>query len=173
MSDFDFASRLKSVRKHQGYTQEQLAKITQISVGSIRRYEQGKKGEVPNCEYLLMLAEALDTTPEYLLRGENSMNNYTSAIKAELLQIREFAQLQQIKNTPLNATILSHLELSESLVADLREAWMSNKLFETSCYRNYVREIVLRYCQNRKHFRELFGLRDGMLINIEQSKISS
>lgn len=161
----DFASRLKNIRKRRGYTQEQLAKITQISLKSIRRYEQ--KGKCPNAEYLLTLAEALDVTAEFLLKGSDQMNIYTSAIKAELRQISKFEQLKRIKSMDLNNTILSHLELTESLVTDIREEWIQNQLFEKTCYRNFVKEIIIKYCQNRKYFRDLFKLEDGTLKNIE------
>ncbi len=36
-----FADRLKELRNIRNYTQEELGKITNISVQSIRRYEQG------------------------------------------------------------------------------------------------------------------------------------
>lgn len=164
--DKDFASRLKKTRMLQGYTQEQLAEITQISLTSIQRYEQ--QGEYPNSEYLLTLAEALDVTAEFLLKGTNKMKIYTSAIAAELKQIRSFYQLKQIKDTELNSTILSHLELSEDLVTEIQEEWMRNQLFTGSCYRSFVKDIILKYCQNRKQFRELFKLEDGTLKNIGQ-----
>lgn len=37
-----FADRLKELRNIRNYTQEELGKITNISVQSIRRYEQGR-----------------------------------------------------------------------------------------------------------------------------------
>lgn len=82
----DFASRLKKIRKDREYTQQQLAQITDIPLENIRRWEQSRKNELPNALYLLTLAEALDITAEYLLKGTNEMNIYTSAIKAELIQ---------------------------------------------------------------------------------------
>ncbi|RGM22328.1 hypothetical protein DXC23_04585 [Eubacterium sp. OM08-24] len=51
------------------------------------------------------------------------MNTYTNAIKMELSQINNFEQLVEIKNENLNATVLPHLELSEELVSDIKDAW--------------------------------------------------
>lgn len=62
-----FADRLKELRNIRNYTQEELGKITNISVQSIRRYEQGRLNEEPRAYNLLQLAKALDVTPEYLL----------------------------------------------------------------------------------------------------------
>lgn len=167
MENNSFAGRLQSVRKKRGYTQEQLAEITGISIGSIRRYEQNRNNEYPNAVYLLYLAEALDVTPEYLLNGEEKMNNYTNAIMSELKQIDSLERIKEIKAKELDSKILSHLELSEKLVTEIKQAWEAKRIFNDSyCTRNYVREVILRYCQNRFEFRTKFEINDDMLLNI-------
>ena len=107
-----FANRLKELRNIRNYTQEVLGKITNISVQSIRRYEQGKLNEEPSAYNLLQLAKALDVTPEYLLIGDNNMSSYTDAIKRELKQLHDYELISEIKDTDLNSTILAHLEMS-------------------------------------------------------------
>ena len=104
-----FANRLKELRNIRNYTQEVLGKITNISVQSIRRYEQGKLNEEPSAYNLLQLAKALDVTPEYLLIGDNNMSSYTDAIKRELKQLHDYELISEIKDTDLNSTILAHL----------------------------------------------------------------
>ena len=106
-----FADRLKELRNIRNYTQEELGKITNISVQSIRRYEQGRLNEEQSAYNLLQLAKALDVTPEYLLIGDNNMTSYTEAIKRELKQLNDYGQISEIKETELNSTILSHLEM--------------------------------------------------------------
>ena len=49
--------RIKDCRKIKGFTQEQLAKATRISVMSIRRYESGER--LANVEILQRIANAL------------------------------------------------------------------------------------------------------------------
>lgn len=164
MDKNSFASRLKWMREERGYTQQQLAEFTGISLGSIRRYEQSKNGSISNAEYLLKLAEILDITPEFLLKGENDMNNYTKAIWKELKQIKNFEQIKRIKDLPLNGTILSHLELSDGLIDAIRDEWMRKGFFDKYCTHNYIREVVLRYCQNRYQLRKEFELEDGNLL---------
>lgn len=62
-----FAVRLRKARGIRGYTQEELAAITGVSVQSIRRLEQSKCNAEPNAYHLLRLARALDVSPDYLL----------------------------------------------------------------------------------------------------------
>lgn len=172
-----FADRLKELRNIRNYTQEELGKITNISVQSIRRYEQGKYKKEPSAYNLLQLAKALDVTPEYLLLGENDMTIYTEAIKKELKQLNDYEQISEIKDTELNSTILSHLDMSEDLVDAVKNEWNKKGIFkkieekegekrivDSYCTRPYVQDVILRYCQNRSIFKTRFGIIDGMLL---------
>lgn len=60
--------RLKELRTSMGLTQEELGKVVNVTKVSICCYE--KNNRVPNIETLLDLAEALHTTPNYLLGVE-------------------------------------------------------------------------------------------------------
>lgn len=182
MNEENFASRLKNIRQERGYTQEELAEIANVSVQTIRNYEQDRSQ--PVAEYLLILAETLDVTANYLLLGQEDMNKYTQAIEEELKQLDDFQKIKAIRDKELNARILPHLKLSEDLVTSIKESWEGKKLFlresvdddgqiiskESYATRNYVREIILRYCQNRKHFMGEFSLRDGMISNLNHDK---
>lgn len=169
-----FAKRIKQIRHDREYTQQQLADIIRVSVHTISNYEQGVC--MPNSIVLLELAKALDVTPEFLLLGENNMNNYTNAIKTELLQLKDYATIAEIKSHELNSIILSHLEMSEELVETIRNQWNTAGIFKRKkarkveasyCTRNYVQEVIVRYCQNRTMFKKKFGIKDGMLVNIK------
>lgn len=160
----DFSQRLKELRSEHHYTQEQLANIAKISLKSVQRYEQGKGIKKPNVEYLLALAEVLDVTPEYLLKGEENMDSYNEAIKNELGHLESFSQVKEIHDKELNAVVLAHLKLTDSLVTSVRDSWQAKKLFQGSyCTRPYVQDVIVRYCQNRSDFREKFSLGDGYL----------
>ncbi|PGC67600.1 helix-turn-helix domain-containing protein [Bacillus safensis] len=64
------SKRLKSVRKNRGLTQEELAKRVKTTKGTISNYENGHS--TPSNEMLKDLADALNTTTDYLLgRTEN------------------------------------------------------------------------------------------------------
>lgn len=168
----DFAKRLKQLRNARGYTQQELADIANIPVHTIRNYEQDICK--PITKNLLELAKILDVTPEYILLGENNMFNYTIAIKNELLQLKDFKKIAMIKEEELNSTILSHLEMNEELVEDIRTEWNKAGIFKKErpgsviensyCTKNYVQEVIIRYCQNRVKYKKLFMLQDGMLL---------
>lgn len=158
-----FAERLKRIRSQRNFTQEQLAEISEISVQTIRNYEQGISN--PVSEYLLNLAKVLDVTPENLLLGGNNMKTYTDAIKVELMQLDDFNKISEIKNEEFNSTILSHLEMDEELISAITKDWNTKGIFDTRCNRNYVQEVIIKYCQNRAKYKEKFMLQDGMIIN--------
>lgn len=168
MTEKTFADRLKQTRNDRHYTQAQLAVLVDVATKTISNYEQGISE--PITRHLLEIAKVLDVTPEYLLLGDNNMNTYTEAIKKELLQLTQFSQIEQIKHQELNAAILSHLEMSEELVNEVTSAWNRSGIFapDSYCTRSYVQDVILRYCQNRIKFKELFQLQDGMLLQVSE-----
>ncbi|MCI2047980.1 MAG: hypothetical protein LKJ90_09755 [Faecalibacterium sp.] len=92
------------------------------------------------------------------------MNKYTAAIKAELSQITDFHSIEEIKSTPLNASVLAHLEMSDDLVNDILQTWEGKNLLKDSgFYRSYIRDVILRYCQNRSFLKSKLNLSDGMI----------
>ena len=66
--------KIKRLRKENGFTQEQLAELINVSLMSVRRWEWGKTA--PNSKYLQKLAEVLNTTSEYLLENENNDDDF-------------------------------------------------------------------------------------------------
>jgi len=166
-----FAWRLKDARKKLGYSQKELSRASEVSLSSIRRFEQENKE--PSAYNLLSIAQVLDVTPEFLLWGANNMNKYTQAIKKELSQLTKFEDIECIKRRPLNATVLAHLEMSGDLVTDIRNAWMGNQVFDITgannsiehhtCYDNYVRDVIIRYCQNRAELKKELHIVDRVI----------
>lgn len=173
-----FAERIKKVRQDRKYTQQQIADMIKVSVHTIRNYEQGICE--PGSATLLELAQVLDVTPEFLILGENYMNNYTNAIRAELMQLTDYNKIAEIKARELNAVVLSHLELSDDFIDSIKNKWNTAGVFkrekdgiveDSYCTRNYVQEVIIRYCQNRAFFKKRFHIEDGMLKNIQNEKM--
>ena len=173
-----FGKRLKRIRCQRDYTQEQLARISDISVQTIRNYEQDLCE--PISKYLLYLAKALNVTAEYLLLGDNNMSSYTDAIKVELMQLADYDKISEIKNENFNSTVLSHLEMSDELVSSIKKDWNGKNIFkcrknvdgkivikDSYCIRTYVQEVIIKYCQNREKYLKKFKLQDGMILNSE------
>jgi transcriptional regulator with XRE-family HTH domain len=60
-----FSSRLKSVCKDRGVTIYQVSKITGISEGALRKYEQGISS--PSAENVFLLCKFLKVSSDYLI----------------------------------------------------------------------------------------------------------
>lgn len=58
----ELAQKIKRIRKSKGYTQQELAKRTQVSYGSIKRFEQS--GEI-SLIHLLEIANILDVLADF------------------------------------------------------------------------------------------------------------
>jgi transcriptional regulator with XRE-family HTH domain len=64
-----FGERLKKLRKQRQWTQKEMAAKVDVEFSQFNKYECGLY--VPPAEKLVLLAELLDTTVDYLLTGNN------------------------------------------------------------------------------------------------------
>lgn len=71
------SDRLKQARKSANLTQELLAQKVSTTKGTISNYENGHS--TPSNEMLVLLANALDTTTDYLLGRSESTSTYRDA----------------------------------------------------------------------------------------------
>ena len=68
-----FGDRVKELRKKKGMTQEQLAETLYLENHvSISNYENNKR--MPSAETVVMMAQVLGTTTDYLLNGTLNSN---------------------------------------------------------------------------------------------------
>ncbi len=65
--------RIKQLRKEHKMTQEQLGSIIGVQKAAIQKYEKGTVQNIKRAS-LIKLAEALDTTPEYILGWDAPKN---------------------------------------------------------------------------------------------------
>lgn len=82
------------------------------------------------------------------------MNHYTKTIVKELSQICDFSVINRIREIELNGKALPDLEIDEVCISEIWSAWDNAKVFyidqeRHTCTRSYIREVLLRYCQNR------------------------
>lgn len=76
--EWSFTDRLRKAREAAGFTQQQLAEITTISLASIKNYEAGKR--IPKPLYIRAWAEATGVPAVWLETGdepEDITNLYT------------------------------------------------------------------------------------------------
>jgi len=68
MTETQIGTRIREVRRARGLTQRQLAQRVDISVRTLRAYEQNKR--VPDEKTLHKIADVLEFPAHYFLRGE-------------------------------------------------------------------------------------------------------
>ena len=91
------------------------------------------------------------------------MNKFTTEIKNELLMVKDFSNLEEIKRMNLESITLGELELSEDLVTTIKSKWSEAGLFKTNeadykCYRNYVLDIIIKYTKYRSELKQSLNL---------------
>ena len=80
----ELGKRILALRKQKNFSQSDLAKAVGITYAQIGRYET--KGTQPSAEVLKKIADALDTTTDYLMYGDKDEKAMSSLNDAELLQ---------------------------------------------------------------------------------------
>ena len=80
-----FAKKLKELRESKNMTQEELANYCQVSLKTISRYESGQSKPRYRKTYDA-LAEALDTTHDYLVTSSYQPENAMEALEQKMLR---------------------------------------------------------------------------------------
>ncbi len=81
----DFRDRLKQARATKNLSQNELATLVGVHVTNISRYERGENR--PTTDVLTKLANALDTTADYLMSGSTSEAADSNISDKELLTL--------------------------------------------------------------------------------------
>ncbi|WP_299465407.1 helix-turn-helix transcriptional regulator [uncultured Microscilla sp.] len=87
-----FADRLKELRKKKGLSQNQLAELIDVHFAQVSRYERGETK--PNAQAITKLAQALNTTADYLMNGTSDDHLNQMALDKEI--ISRFKQIQEL-----------------------------------------------------------------------------
>ena len=86
--------RIKEFRKLKNWSQNELAQKAGISYAQLSRYEI--KGSQPPAEVLNKLANALETTVDFLINGDTNEKAKSTLKDAELLQ--QFKAVEQLND---------------------------------------------------------------------------
>lgn len=109
--DSDFPRRLRELRVNKNLTQEELGEIVGVHANHLGRYERGLT--IPSTDTLTRLAEALNVSPEYLLRGNTEKAFRTEFTDAELMEMfQEIENLPDEEKDPLKKVIRGYLNNS-------------------------------------------------------------
>lgn len=69
-------TNLKRIREEKGYTQQRLAQAANVSIGSIKSYEQGRRNiNLASAEFVYRLSIVLGCRIEDLIEKENARRN--------------------------------------------------------------------------------------------------
>lgn len=159
---------LKTLRKEKGITQEQLAKVLNVSNRSVSRWENGVN--LPDFSLLLEIAKYYEIGVDEILNGERIKNlmednnetlyqvaEYTNREKAILMKRMHYIFLLGIIARVI-IFMIETLELRNQSFYDALSGFCLGISFGiliigtifTSRYRDKIREIKLRYIKNHK-----------------------
>ncbi len=92
----DFGNRLKQLRTEKGFSKIELSELAQVHHVQIGRYEN--KGAMPSTDVLAKLANALETSTEFLLNGtKEDLANEMLMDKELLNQFKSIEKLPEEK----------------------------------------------------------------------------
>lgn len=96
----DIGLRIKKRRKEIGMSAEKLAEKLGKNRSTVFRYENGDIENLP-LDVLNPIAEALQTTPQYLMgwKEEQKNNDIASDIAVRLIKDKDFLELVKILNS--------------------------------------------------------------------------
>lgn len=77
-----FGDRIRLLRSRKGWTQEELAKKLLISDKAVSKWENDHG--LPDVGYLVKIADVLEATLDYLLRGDPSLEEAESLFRPEV-----------------------------------------------------------------------------------------
>ena len=86
--------KILNLRKQKNWSQSELAKAVGISYAQVGRYET--KGSQPSADVLKKIADALDTSTDYLMYGDKDEKAKASLEDTELLQ--QFKEVDKMKD---------------------------------------------------------------------------
>lgn len=82
----EIGRRIQSRRKQQGYTQEQLAELMNVSIQMISNLERGNKAI--RIDNLVRLSQILQVSTDYILTGKQSAED-TGLLSAQIARLSE------------------------------------------------------------------------------------
>ena len=74
----DFGEQIKSIRQKEKLTQEQFAMKLNVSRQAVSNWENNKN--LPDIGMLILMSDVFQISLDYLIKGENEMNNMTEKV---------------------------------------------------------------------------------------------
>lgn len=107
MNKHAFGRRLKQARLQQNYTSDMLAEACNINAVFVRQIESGTK--LPSLSNLILLCNALQTSPAYLLKEDLKINE-DEQLNQLIQQMKALSPKQLEVIIPTINTLIDHIE---------------------------------------------------------------
>lgn len=115
----EFKDRLREARTAKGLSQSKLAKLVEVHVTNISRYERGENK--PTSQVLSKLADALGVSADFLMSGTNDEVAQAALIDKKLLE-----QFKKVEDLPADKKLLIMEFLDAFLIkSDLQKRFSS------------------------------------------------
>ena len=107
--------RIKELRMEKGLSQQELGAIIHVTKVSICGYENGTR--TPNLEKLALLADALETTTDYLLGREIKVKNEENRTYIGSMSYEDVTFIWELRHYPnLYNKLLKNVKRSASII---------------------------------------------------------
>lgn len=106
VSENDFSRKVRALRAEQGLTLEQVANHVGVGRSTVRKWENGMIENIRR-DKIAKLAEALHTTPAYLMSWTTDEDSWTESFRKNLVRIIESLDPADIHDSGINIHFFS------------------------------------------------------------------
>ena len=152
-----FPIRLRELINKTDLTIEKFASIIGVTTRAVTYYLAGKR--MPRLDVASEIAGFFNVPIDYLIQEDKKVNFYTVSVIAELLNLKNKTQLEEIHATKFSDSPSIAFAAKDSELKDLKEHF--EKLFgsgKSSVQYAYTRRICEIYSQNRRAMKLKYGL---------------
>lgn len=100
----DFGSRLKQTREARRITQQELARLAEVDVMQISRYERGLG--MPAAETIVALSDVLAVSTDFLLLGKDAEKEPRELPVGDVLLLERFREAQRLQGADREALLI-------------------------------------------------------------------
>ena len=121
---------LKELRKEKGITQEQLAKVLNVSGRTVSRWETGSN--MPDISILVSIAEYYKVSIPEIIDGERKSGKMNNEVKETAIKLSDYAEAinQKIKKRLLVLTLVTLLGMAAFVVIEASGLDAASSIYE-------------------------------------------
>ena len=131
MTDYDYnpiLKRIKAAKAKSGLTNEELSARSGIPVGTVNKILSGDTKE-PKLPAFIAIADALDTSADYLIYGERSADSFGSVSEDSIGFARKYESLDERGRHVVDAVIGAYSEAPAAPVVQMKDILLLSNSF--------------------------------------------